>query len=69
MKDSPCLPARRPGLERSETINVPTRAAYAGGSYDVTNTAVEVGSGEMLVVAKVQEWLEGERFPWDDRMP
>ena len=32
-----------------ETIYVPTRAAYAGGSYEVTNSATQPGSGEMLV--------------------
>ncbi len=34
-----------------ETIYVPTRAAYAGGSYEVTNSALQPGSGEMLVEA------------------
>jgi hypothetical protein len=34
-----------------ETIYVPTRAAYAGGSYEVTNSTVEAGSGEILVEA------------------
>ena len=34
-----------------ETMYIPTRAAYAGGSYEVTNSAVEPGSGEMLVEA------------------
>jgi hypothetical protein len=37
-----------------ETIYVPTRAAYAGGSYEVTNSALEPGSGEMLVEAAVR---------------
>lgn len=32
---------------------VPTRAAYASGSYEVTNSAVEAGSGEMLVEAAI----------------
>ena len=32
-----------------ETIYVPTRAAYAGGSYEVTNSALQPGGGEMLV--------------------
>lgn len=32
-----------------ETCYVPTRAAYAGGSYEVTNSTVQAGSGEMLV--------------------
>ena len=32
-----------------ETIYVPNRAAYAGGSYEVTNSALQPGGGEMLV--------------------
>lgn len=32
-----------------ETCYIPTRAAYAGGSYEVTNSTVNPGSGEMLV--------------------
>ena len=32
-----------------ETIYIPHRAAYAEGSYEVTNSALEPGSGEMLV--------------------
>lgn len=32
-----------------ETIYVPHRAAYAGGSYEVTNSALQPGAGEMLV--------------------
>lgn len=34
-----------------ETIYIPHRAAYAGGSYEVTNSTVQPGSGEMLVEA------------------
>lgn len=37
-----------------ETMYIPTRAAYAGGSYEVTNSAVQPGSGEMLVEAALQ---------------
>jgi len=37
-----------------ETIYVPTRAAYAGGSYEVTNSATQPGSGEMLVEAALR---------------
>ena len=37
-----------------ETIYVPTRAAYAGGSYEVTNSNLEPGSGEMLVEAALR---------------
>lgn len=32
-----------------ETIYIPTRAAYAQGSYEVTNSALQPGAGEMLV--------------------
>ena len=32
-----------------ETIYIPHRAAYAGGSYEVTNSALQPGDGEMLV--------------------
>lgn len=32
-----------------ETIYVPTRAAYAGGSYEVTNSTTMPGSAEMIV--------------------
>ncbi len=32
-----------------ETIYVPHRAAYAGGSYEVTNSTLQPGGGEMLV--------------------
>jgi hypothetical protein len=37
-----------------ETVYVPTRAAYAGGSYEVTNSTVQPGSGEMLVEAALR---------------
>ncbi|MCA9160963.1 MAG: hypothetical protein KDA72_21680, partial [Planctomycetales bacterium] len=37
-----------------ETIYIPHRAAYAGGSYEVTNSAVMPGSGEMLVESAVR---------------
>jgi hypothetical protein len=37
-----------------ETIYVPTRAAHAGGSYEVTNSALDPGSGEMLVEAALR---------------
>jgi neutral ceramidase len=37
-----------------ETMYIPTRAAYAGGSYEVTNSALEPGSGEMLVEAAIR---------------
>ena len=32
-----------------ETIYIPTRAAHAGGSYEVTNSALQPGAGEILV--------------------
>ncbi|MFH1301983.1 MAG: neutral/alkaline non-lysosomal ceramidase N-terminal domain-containing protein [Planctomycetota bacterium] len=37
-----------------ETIYIPNRAAYAGGSYEVTNSAVQPGSGELLVEAALK---------------
>jgi hypothetical protein len=37
-----------------ETMYVPTRAACAGGSYEVTNSALLPGSGEMLVEAAIR---------------
>jgi hypothetical protein len=36
-----------------ESIYIPTRAAYAGGSYEVTNSALQPGAGEMLVEASL----------------
>ena len=33
---------------------VPTRAACAGGSYEVTNSSLQPGSGEMLVEAAIR---------------
>lgn len=37
-----------------ETIYIPNRGAYAGGSYEVTNSATQPGSGEMLVEAALR---------------
>lgn len=37
-----------------ETLYIPTRAAYAGGSYEVTNSALQPGGGEMLVEAALK---------------
>ena len=37
-----------------ETLYIPTRAAYAGGGYEVINSAVQPGSGEMLVEAALR---------------
>jgi neutral ceramidase len=37
-----------------ETLYIPTRAAHAQGSYEVTNCATQPGSGEMLVEAAIR---------------
>ena len=37
-----------------ETAYIPTRAAYAGGSYEVTNSTLQPGGGEMLVEAAIR---------------
>lgn len=37
-----------------ETCYIPTRAAYAVGSYEVTNSTVQPGSGEILVEAALK---------------
>ncbi|MBL8820172.1 MAG: neutral/alkaline non-lysosomal ceramidase N-terminal domain-containing protein [Planctomyces sp.] len=37
-----------------ESCYIPTRAAYAVGSYEVTNSTVKPGSGEMLVEASLK---------------
>lgn len=37
-----------------ETAYIPTRVAYAAGSYEVTNSLVQPGSGEMLADAAVR---------------
>jgi hypothetical protein len=37
-----------------ETIYIPTRSAYAGGSYEVLNSSTQPGSGEGLVEAALQ---------------
>ena len=37
-----------------EPVQIPPRAAYAGGSYEVNNSAVKPGGGEMLVEAALQ---------------
>jgi hypothetical protein len=36
-----------------ETVYIPTRAAYVGGSYEVTNSTLQAGGGELLVEAAV----------------
>jgi len=41
-----------------ETVYIPTRTAYAGGSYEVTNSALLPGSGEMLVEAALRSLRE-----------
>lgn len=37
-----------------ETVYIPTRVAYAVGSYEVTNSTLQPGSGEMLAEAAVR---------------
>lgn len=37
-----------------ETIYIPHRAAYAGGSYEVTNSALQPGGGELLTEAALR---------------
>jgi neutral ceramidase len=37
-----------------ETIYIPHRGAYAGGSYEVTNSTLEPGSGEVLVESAIR---------------
>ncbi len=37
-----------------ETAYIPTRSAYAGGGYEVTNSTVQPGSGELLVEAAIR---------------
>ena len=37
-----------------ETIYIPPRVAYAGGSYEVTNSTVQPGAGELLVETAVR---------------
>jgi hypothetical protein len=37
-----------------ETAYIPTRAAYAGGGYEVTNSTLQPGGGEMLVEAALR---------------
>ena len=46
-----------------ETIYVPTRAAYAGGSYEVTNSNVQPGAGEMLVETALRLLRESASSP------
>ena len=37
-----------------ETIYIPPRVAYAGGSYEVTNSALQAGAGELLAETAVR---------------
>jgi hypothetical protein len=55
-----------------ETLYIPTRVAYAGGGYEVVNSALQPGSGEMLAEAAVRllrdiageaEKTEGDAVP------
>ncbi|MBI5759585.1 MAG: neutral/alkaline non-lysosomal ceramidase N-terminal domain-containing protein [Planctomycetales bacterium] len=50
-----------------ETIYVPHRAAYAGGSYEVTNSALQPGAGEMLVEAALSLLRESATASQADR--
>ena len=58
-----------------ETIYIPNRAAYAGGSYEVTNSAVMPGSGETLVETALSLLREaassdsGRQAKQTDRLP
>ena len=44
-----------------ETCYIPTQAAYAGGSYEVTNSTVKPGSGERLVEAVLHQLREARQ--------
>ena len=46
-----------------ESIYVPTHAAYAGGSYEVTNSTTQPGSGEILVEAALALLREAAAAP------
>ena len=46
-----------------ETVYIPTRAAYAGGSYEVTNSAVQPGAGEMLAETALRLLRESASSP------
>ena len=37
-----------------ETAYVPTRVAYAGGGYEVANSMLQAGAGEMLAEAALR---------------
>ncbi len=45
-----------------ETIYVPTRAAYAGGSYEVTNSSTMPGSGEQIVETALKLLREAAHY-------
>lgn len=46
-----------------ETIYIPNRAAYAGGSYEVTNSNLRPGSGEILVETALRLLREAATSP------
>lgn len=46
-----------------ETCYIPTRAAYAGGSYEVTHSTVAAGAGEMLVEAALSLLRDARSAP------
>jgi hypothetical protein len=50
-----------------ESIYIPHRAAYAGGSYEVTNSALQPGAGEMLVEAALSLLRESATASQADR--
>lgn len=47
-----------------ETVYIPNRAAYAGGSYEVTNSALQAGAGEMLVETALGLLREAATSTW-----
>jgi neutral ceramidase len=46
-----------------ETIYIPTQAAFASGSYEVTNSTTQPGSGEILAAAAVRLLREAAHEP------
>ncbi|MFM7842699.1 MAG: hypothetical protein ACKPEY_00510, partial [Planctomycetota bacterium] len=49
-----------------ETLYLPTRAAFAGGGYEVTNAALQPGTGELLVETAVRLLSECARPKKDE---
>jgi hypothetical protein len=50
-----------------ETLDIPTRAAHAQGGYEVTTSALQPGSGEMLVEAALSLLREAASHDWNGR--